>query len=159
MEALRLRADVIISMDADGSRPPHLIPSLVSKVLEGYCVAVASRYVEGGRWEAGFTRMLVSRGANMLARISTGIRLRDLTSGFRAYNPKAVEKIINEEFQTGYIYQVDILYKLRKFGCRFVEIPFVFGHRIAGRSKLSRKEVISFAKWCFRTLLRRIGGE
>jgi len=159
VEALRLRADVIVTMDADGSHPPHMIPSLVSKVLEGYCVAVASRYVEGGRWAAGFVRMLVSRGANMLARISTGIGLRDLTSGFRAYDAKAVEKIINEEFQTGYIYQVDILYKLRKFGCRFVEIPFVFGHRIAGRSKLSWKEVISFAKWCFKTLLRRIGGE
>jgi len=139
MEALRLRADVIITMNADGSHPPYMIPSLVSKVLEGYCVAVASRYVEGGRWAAGFTRMLVSRGANVLARVSTGIGLRDLTSGFRAYNAK-----------------VDIL---RKSGCSFVEIPFVFGHRVAGRSKLSWKEVISFTKWCIKTLLRRIGGE
>jgi dolichol-phosphate mannosyltransferase len=153
--ALGLGAGIIVSMDADGSHPPELVPKLVEGVLDEADVVVASRYVSGGRWAAGFRRMVVSRGANLLARLCTGLPLRDLTSGFRAYSRRAVEYLVKKEFEKGYVFQVELLYRLGRGGFRLAETPFVFGERFAGRSKLSKTEILLFLKWCLRTLLVR----
>jgi dolichol-phosphate mannosyltransferase len=154
--ALGLGAGIIVSMDADGSHPPELVPKLVEGVLDGADVVVASRYVSGGRWAAGFRRMVVSRGANLLARVCTGLPLRDLTSGFRAYSKKAIELLTQKEFEKGYVFQVELLYRLSMGGFKLVETPFTFMERIAGRSKLSKAEILFFLKWSLKTLLRRV---
>jgi dolichol-phosphate mannosyltransferase len=124
--------------------------------LDGADVVVASRYVSGGKWAAGFRRMVVSRGANLLARVCTGLPLRDLTSGFRAYSKRAVEYLVKKEFEGGYVFQVELLYRLGRGGFRLAETPFVFGERLAGRSKLGKAEVPHFLKWCLKTLLARV---
>jgi dolichol-phosphate mannosyltransferase len=154
--ALRLGAGIIVSMDADGSHPPELVPKLVEGVLDGADVVVASRYVSGGRWAAGFRRMVVSRGANLLARLCTGLPLRDLTSGFRAYSKRAVEFLIQKGFEKGYVFQVELLYRLSTGSFKLTETPFTFTERFAGRSKLSKAEALFFFKWCLKTLLRRV---
>ncbi len=155
---LKLGADVVVSMDADGSHPPEMIPVLVQRVWEGVDVAVASRYVKGGRWSAGAWRMLVSRGANFLARVCTGLDVSDATSGFRAYSRRAVELLVEKEFERGYVFQVELLYRLKRRGLRHVEVPFVFTERLAGRSKLSKTEILWFLKWCLKTFFRRVLG-
>jgi len=155
---LKLGADVVVSMDADGSHPPEMIPVLVKRVYEGVDVAVASRYVKGGRWSTGTVRMLVSRGANLLARICTGLDVSDATSGFRAYSRRAAELLVEKEFERGYVFQVELLYRLKRRGLRHVEVPFVFTERLAGRSKLSNREILWFLKWCLKTLFRRVLG-
>ncbi|MEM2973570.1 MAG: polyprenol monophosphomannose synthase [Candidatus Caldarchaeum sp.] len=157
--ALESKADVIVSMDADGSHPPELIPRLVKALGEDADVAVASRYVSGGSWSAGRGRMVVSRGANLLARVCTGVRLRDMTSGFRAYRSRAVESLIGEEFPTGYVFQVEAIYRLVRRGFKVVEIPFIFTERVSGRSKLSTVEIIRFITACLKILASRITGE
>jgi glycosyltransferase involved in cell wall biosynthesis len=155
---LKLGADVVVSMDADGSHPPEMIPVLVQRVLEGVDVAVASRYVKGGRWSAGLWRMLVSRGANLLARVCTGLDVSDATSGFRAYSRRAAELLVEREFERGYVFQVELLYRLKRKGFKHVEVPFVFTERFAGRSKLSKIEILRFLGWCLKTLFRRVLG-
>ncbi|MEM1943867.1 MAG: polyprenol monophosphomannose synthase [Candidatus Caldarchaeum sp.] len=157
--ALESKARVIVSMDADGSHPPELIPMLVKAVEEEADVAVASRYVAGGSWSAGRGRMVVSRGANLLARLCTGVRLKDMTSGFRAYSSKAVESLLEEEFPSGYVFQVDVIYRLVRRGFKVVEIPFIFTERVSGRSKLSTAEIIRFIAACLKILASRITGE
>src|SRR5262245_42456786 len=41
--------DVIITMDADNTHSPDLIPRMVMKIGEGYDLVVASRYVPGAQ--------------------------------------------------------------------------------------------------------------
>jgi len=151
-------AEVVVSMDADGSHPPEMVPALVKEVFEGADVVVASRYLPGGRWSAGMWRMLVSRGANLLARLCTGLDISDMTSGFRAYSRRAVETLVRKEFERGYVFQVELLYRLKKGGFRHAETPFVFVERVAGRSKLGKAEILRFLKWCLKTLFRRALG-
>ncbi|MEM1948187.1 MAG: polyprenol monophosphomannose synthase [Candidatus Caldarchaeum sp.] len=157
-KALGLNPEIVLSMDADGSHPAELIPKLVEAVQKGADAAVASRYSAGGKWAAGFSRMVVSRGANLLAKISTGAKVRDATSGFRAYSSRAITFLLSKPFETGYVFQVEIIHRLTKAGYKIVEVPFVFKRRETGKSKLSWKEIVHFFFWCVKTWFQRIYG-
>ena len=43
--------NIIAVMDADLQHPPELLPELLKKVEDGYDIAIASRYVDGGKVE------------------------------------------------------------------------------------------------------------
>lgn len=111
--------DIILTMDADNSHLPGLIPSMVRKVHEGYDVVIASRYQPGAR-VVGVAphRRVLSLGAGLMFRVLFPIPdVRDYTCGFRAYRAVMLKKAIdgNPEFFTeqGFTCMVDILLKLR----------------------------------------------
>jgi dolichol-phosphate mannosyltransferase len=133
-------------MDADLQQPPEVIPELVDAVRSGADVAVASRKVPGGGTQGwSFWRRTVSWGANTLARTVLGIGVKDCTSGFRALSLRAAKAIVEGELKTAdYAFQVASLFVLKKRGMKMVEIPFVFGERKIGRSKLGRGEIVRF---------------
>ena len=141
-----------VEMDADLQHPPEDIAKLLDAIWEGADAAVASRYVEGGGqlgW--GWTRRLVSRGANKLTRVVLGVEVRDTTSGFRAFNGKAVEAILEAKLPTrGFAFQAATLYLLMKRGLTVVEVPYVFQRRVRGESKLGVWEVLRFFVGVFR---------
>ncbi|MCU7788361.1 glycosyltransferase [Pyrobaculum sp. 3827-6] len=135
--------EVVVVMDADLQHPPELVPRLVEAAKRG-CLAVASRYVQGGR-VAGWplARRVTSRGAVLLARLllreARGVR--DPVSGFFAYRRDCVAGVK----PTGlYKILLDVLVQCKP-GC-VEEIPFVFGQRTRGRSKLGRRHIVDFVR-------------
>ncbi len=82
--ALELNFDLILSMDADFSHQPRSIPDLVeaSKIFD---VVLGSRYISGGGNNMGGFRLPLSIGANFMAAKLLGIKVNDLTTGFRCY--------------------------------------------------------------------------
>jgi len=153
-------AEYVCEMDADGSHPPEtLLGMLEHAERSGADVVIGSRYVPGGGWVEGpIHRVMVSRGANLLARISTGVRVRDATSGFRVIRSSALRKVIDRlsALWSGYVFQVQLLYLLHEAGCRVEEYPLRFLPRRAGKSKLGGGEIARYAFWCSRMMLRRI---
>ena len=146
-EAIREHsADVLVEMDADLQHPPEKIPELLSSLASGSEVAVASRKVPGGG-TVGWSlwRRTVSSGANLYARVMLGIPIRDCTSGFRALSKRAAQVLVESAFRAPeYYFQVASLYLLRKRGMKMVEVPFIFGERRSGRSKLGWAEFVRF---------------
>jgi len=152
-------ADVLVELDADLQQPPEKIPELVAAVNSGAGVAVASRKVTGGG-TAGWSlwRRTVSAGANYYARVVLGIPVRDCTSGFRALSRDAAQVLIEGKVQASRFYfQVASLYLLKRHGMKMVEIPFVFGERRSGKSKLSWGEIVGFFFGVIRLRLSSIG--
>lgn len=149
----------VCEMDADGSHPPEILPDMLSLAEKGrYDVVIASRYIRGGRWEEkSMVRRIISRGANILGRISTGVRANDLTSGYRVIRLDMLKRIVSRlsELHSGYVFQVELIYLLHKTGAKITEYPLIFKPRIHGESKLGRKEIISFASWCLKNMFRR----
>ena len=45
----------------------------------------------------------------------------------------------------GYAFQVESLYVYKKSGATFAEVPYFFGSRKAGKTKLASKEIFRFA--------------
>jgi dolichol-phosphate mannosyltransferase len=137
--------EVLVEMDADLQHPASLLPQLVSAISDGAGAADGSRYVEGGGisdWSRG--RRVMSRTANVYARGLLRLGVRDGTSGFRAYSREAAERVASAELPAkGYEFQVASLYYLKSH-FRIVEIPFIFGARAAGKSKLGVGEGLRF---------------
>jgi len=148
--------DVFVVMDADLQHPPEKIPELVRAIENGADVAIASRYVPGGGVENWYWyRKLISKGAIMIGRLALPrIRgVKDPVSGFFALRREVVENV--ELNPIGFKILMEILIKgnYRKV----VEVPFKFGLRKAGESKLGGKTILSYIKHVYR--LMRWSGE
>jgi dolichol-phosphate mannosyltransferase len=95
--------------------------------------------------EWGFFRRLISKGANLYARVLLDLPIRDVTSGFRAFDREAIKVLSETVFLSrGYALQVEVVYILKKMGFKVVEVPFVFGRRVYGRSKLGLGSVLEY---------------
>ena len=142
----RLGAEVLVEMDADLQHPPEKIPELVGALAGGYDVVVASRKIQGGGTvEWSLWRRAVSGGANLLARLALGLKVKDCTSGFRALNRRSAEELTRARLpDSGYSFQVASLYVLKQKGMRVTEVPFKFQTRKTGKSKMGIGEIARF---------------
>jgi dolichol-phosphate mannosyltransferase len=147
--------DLLINMDADFSHPPEVLPALLA-AAERVDVAVGSRYVAGGGVEGwGPHRHFMSRGINTYARLMLGLTTRDNSGSFRVYRVSRLREIdLNRIRAKGYAIQEEILFRCRRVGCTFEEVPFVFKDRTVGESKISWKDAVG-ALWVLLTLRLR----
>lgn len=139
--ALNEKYQYIIEMDADFSHDPRFLPKLIDTAVNEADLALGSRYVEGGgtvNW--GIGRQVISQGGSLYARSILGVKVRDLTGGFKCFNRRVLEAINLDTVQSsGYGFQIELTYRTLKKGFTVKEIPIVFEDRRVGKSKMSRK--------------------
>lgn len=143
----------IITMDADYSHNPQKIPQLVESSRGKRNLTVGSRYCNGGRvagWS--FTRRIVSRVANLVAKSILGLKPQDCTSGFRCYPTNFLRTIIGNLHSTTYEIQIETLKQAHLKGFGTEEVPILFVNRKKGKSKLSITEIRDFLLYIFRTI-------
>ena len=75
------RGDNLVFMDADGQHDPADVMRLLKKLEDGYDMVVGARSFGS---QANVQRALGNATYNRIARLMTGFRIEDLTSGFRA---------------------------------------------------------------------------
>lgn len=139
--------DPVVQMDADLSHDPADVPRLVA-ALEGADLVLGSRYVPGGgtvNW--GLARQILSRAGNAYARWTLGVRLRDLTGGFKAWRASCLAAVGPETLRAeGYAFQVEATVAALRREARVVEVPIRFTERRAGASKM-RAGIVLEAAW------------
>jgi dolichol-phosphate mannosyltransferase len=141
---LAARGEVLAVADADGQHDFALLPDLYAAVRAGANVAVGSRYVSGGSLGAlDPRRRAMSRMATRLARLPRAVRVEDPLSGFFATDRTTFETSLPALNPRGFKILLDILLHLPPEAVVH-ELPFVFGARRHGRSKLSRRVQIEF---------------
>ncbi len=131
--------DAIGQMDADFSHPPEKIVELL-QTLETCNMALGSRYVAGGKLDEKwpFWRKALSGFGNFYARTILGMRLRDVTGGFRIWKRATLTAMPLDSIRSnGYVFQVEMAYVAHKLGFTFKEIPIYFADRRWGKSKMS----------------------
>jgi dolichol-phosphate mannosyltransferase len=146
-EGLRIaRGDIVFAMDADFSHDPKYIPDFLNRMREGLDLVIGSRKIPGGGvvgWNR--RRKLVSGGANFVAHYIAGIDVSDLTSGFRAYRATMLSDLNIETIRSSsYAFQLEVTARAVKRGFKVGVVPIVFPDRRAGKSKLSRKDILDF---------------
>jgi dolichol-phosphate mannosyltransferase len=128
-----------MEMDSDFSHDPADLARLLQATRDGADVALGSRYVDGGGvsdW--GLLRRGVSQGGSWYARVVLGLRIRDLTGGFKCFRREVLEAIDLPTVRSqGYAFQVELTYRAVLAGFRVVEVPIVFRDRQLGQSKMS----------------------
>jgi dolichol-phosphate mannosyltransferase len=142
--ALADGAELILEMDCDFSHDPKDVPRLIAACEQGADLALGSRYVPGGGTENwGRGRRIVSTGGSWYARTLLGVRIRDLTGGFKCYRRRVLERIDLDAVRSkGYAFQIETTYRAIRAGFTVVEVPIVFADRTEGTSKMSRAIVI-----------------
>lgn len=141
--------DFIVTMDADLSHDPNELPKLVEACKRDSMV-VGSRYVKGGEIRGwGLYRRTVSWGANIIARVLTGVPVRDCSSGFRCYGLDLMSGLLPSLQCIGYDIQIEILSKAVRRGFNVTEKPIIFRNRATGESKLRYGDMLSFVKRVF----------
>jgi dolichol-phosphate mannosyltransferase len=146
----------VLEMDSDFSHDPAYLPRLL-EAAERADLVIGSRYVPGGGvgdWSA--LRRAISRGGSAYARLVLGVRVRDLTGGFKCFRREVLEAIdLSSVRSRGYAFQVEMTYRAIQCGFKVVEVPIVFRERRAGKSKMDRA-IVAEAVW--RVPLFRFGG-
>ncbi len=131
--------DACIEIDADFSHDPAALPSLVAPIVDGFDVAIGSRYVEGGsipKW--AWHRELLSRGGNIYASAVLGLGVRDSTAGYRCYSERILRGLDLQRIRAeGYGFQIEMTYRSKQHGAAITEVPISFVDRAAGESKMS----------------------
>ncbi len=133
--------DVAVEMDADLSHDARDLPRLLRAIEDGADLAVGSRNVAGGGVEGwGLGRHLLSKGGSLYAQLVLWVKVRDLTTGFKAYTAKALRAIDPASLRSnGYSFQIETTYRALRSGLRVVEVPIVFVDRRVGQSKMSER--------------------
>jgi len=126
------RGDYIITMDADFSHSPWIIPILYASRDEGE-VIIASRYVKSGFSHTGWFRRFLSGILNTVYRTVLDLPIKDLSSGFRLYHRRIFNEIVPTE--KNYVALQEILMKAHAHGFRIREVPFHYHPRKHGYSK------------------------
>jgi dolichol-phosphate mannosyltransferase len=146
--ALASDAELVLEMDCDFSHDPDYLPHLIAAVEEGADLALGSRYVPGGgvrNW--GLPRRVVSAGGSFYARLILGVKVRDLTGGFKCYRRAVLETIdLDAVDSKGYAFQIETTYRALRAGFTVVEVPITFADREVGGSKMS-KAIVAEAIW------------
>lgn len=139
--ALEREYEFICEMDADFSHNPDDVPRLVETVKSGEAdLAIGSRYSNGisiVNWP--LSRLILSYGANMYARLITGLPVYDTTAGFKCIHRRVLEKVdIHKIRSNGYAFQIEIHFRAWKAGFTLKEVSIIFREREEGVSKMSR---------------------
>jgi dolichol-phosphate mannosyltransferase len=138
--ALADGADLVLEMDADFSHDPADVTRLITWTSEAD-VVLGSRYARGGsivNW--GRLRRFISAGGSHYARRLLGVRVHDLTGGFKCFRREVLETLdLDAITSRGYAFQIETTYRALRAGFRVIEVPIAFVDRERGRSKMSRR--------------------
>ncbi len=151
---------VLVTMDADLSHDPAVLPKLLAGLGE-YDVMIGSRYVSGGGtkdWP--WLRKFLSKSVNLLVRTLHRLPAKDNSGGYRAYKRAYLEKVdLDHLLSAGYSFQEEMLLRCHRAGARIGETPILFADRRLGASKVNLKECArSLAMLLYLGVPRFLGG-
>jgi dolichol-phosphate mannosyltransferase len=142
----KLKPDWLMEMDGDFQHPPADIPRLVAEIDHGYDYILGSRYVQGGSIpkEWSLERKFLSVVGNLVARVLLIVpQIHDVTGGFKLSKVRGFmdefdfDKLLSRSFA----YKIHLLFYMVQKGAKVKEVPFAFGNRTSGESKIIKNEM------------------
>ncbi len=153
--------DVIVQIDADLSHDPAVLPQLIAALENGADLSIGSRYVPGGStpfWP--WRRRALSRYGNVYTEFMLHTNVHDNSAGFRAYKTETLRAVQYETTRAmGYGFQIELAYRVARWGGTVVEVPITFTDRVRGTSKMSlsvmAEEMLLISWWGIRDRIRK----
>ena len=153
--------DTVVTLESDGTADLSSL-SAMFEALKRSDIVLASVYLPGGRFtQTSATRLLLSHAANALTRSVLRMPYRTLTSFYRAYRIEALHAIQKDYLplisETGFICQVELLWKAQRCGLRIVEVSTcVFAEKRIGKSKMKINRTIKeYTRFMWKVIYRK----
>ena len=134
--AFRNGYDIVVQVDGDGQHDPSQLDSVVSPIIAGEadCV-IGSRYLPDApdrEYKTPFSRRLGMYFSTGILYLTSGLRINDTTSGFRALN-RAAFGFFATEYPVDHP-EAEALLMLHQVGFRVIERPVKMRCRDGGQS-------------------------
>jgi dolichol-phosphate mannosyltransferase len=132
-------------IDADLQHDETQLPKMLALLQSGQAeLVIGSRYIEGGSADSfNKQRAGASQLATEVAKRVLGVKVADPMSGFFMIRRDRFEQLAPQLSTQGFKILLDIIATARG-ELRTVEVPFVFGSRLHGESKLDSMVALDF---------------
>jgi dolichol-phosphate mannosyltransferase len=137
LELIDPHTDYVLIMDADLNHHPEEIGRFLKNSSQADIVVGCRSREHGLVNELPFFKRVVSGSTNWILRKAFGIPCSDVTSGFRLYSAKTIEKIRDRLVSKNFEITAELLIRAKKEGYSITEVPITFTRRPRGVSKLS----------------------
>ena len=138
------RGGVVLVQDADLEYDPRDIPTLIKPIIQGTAdVAYGSRFIGYDRFAGAWWQALANRLLTFLSNRTTGARLTDMETGYKAFTREAILGVRLTQDRFGF--EPEVTAKLARRGCRFVESPVRYVPRSFAEGKKIRFKDALFA--------------
>lgn len=125
--ALKQGFKTVLTLDADGQHEPEYIRDLLERLEDG-CDIVIGAYIE----RCSKARHI----ARYYFKLLTGLQIEDMTSGFRAYNHKAMQVIASKQATLLDYQDIGVLLMCRRSGLKIEEVQTPMNLRLSGHSRV-----------------------
>ena len=125
----------------------ELIDDMYYKILEGFDIVCASRYIKGGKRKGGpVLKNIISRIISIFFHLIYKIPTTDICNSFKIYRKGVLKNI--EITSEGFEISMEIVIKAHFAGYKITELPTIWQEREKGKSKFRLvKDGIKFVKW------------
>ena len=148
------RGEVVACIDADLQHDPSILPAMLREIERGADLVVGSRYAEAGGTDGwSFVRRAQSWIATQLAQAFMGVKLHDPMSGFFMMRKIDFLTLQDRLQPQGFKILLEIIGNSRFES--IAEVPYIFGPRKYGKSKLTSGVVFSYLRQLIRLSRRR----
>lgn len=128
--------DIAVQMDGDGQHPPLELIKIITPILNNDTdVCIGSRFIDKEGFQSSFLRRAGIKFLSALIKLRCGQTVLDCTSGYRAFNKKAIEECVNY-YPKKYPEPESALHLIKK-GIRVKEVPVIMDARDGGTSSIS----------------------
>lgn len=134
--ALEKGYDIAIQMDGDGQHDPQFVHNIVESIKKGKAdIVIGSRFIEKQGFQSTILRRVGINFLSYLIKVMTGIRIKDVTSGYRAVNRKFIE-IYASNYAQDYP-EPEAIVNAAMYNAKILEYPVIMYERLAGESSIS----------------------
>jgi glycosyltransferase involved in cell wall biosynthesis len=134
-EALRMGADVIVNIDADGQYVANEMPSLVAPIVNGKADVVLGSRFAGRIEEMPRSKKVGNRFGTWVVKRMSGIPITDAHTGYRAISRHAA---LSMNVMSSYTYTQETILQAAYKKLQVLEVPVTFNRRADGSSRLVR---------------------
>lgn len=128
--------DIVVRQDGDGQHNPDGIADLIKTLqTDGYDVVIGSRFLAGGDYGTPLGRRLGIFILSRLLSVITGQRVTDPTSGYAAFNRRAI-RLFAQVYPHDYP-EPEAIVVLHRCGLTMHEIPVQMRERQGGKSSIT----------------------
>ena len=121
LEAKKRQVDALVTFDADGQHQIQDIEKIIEPIVSGQAdVVIGSRFLDD-KTDIPKYRKIGVKVITELTNVTTGSKITDSQSGFRAYNKTVLENITPTESGMGI--STEILIRVQEKGLRITEVP------------------------------------
>jgi glycosyltransferase involved in cell wall biosynthesis len=115
-------AEIVSYMDVDLSADLAAFPAVIEHIDRGAAIAIGSRHAKSSRVERGWKRDVVSRGYNVVVKLTFGVKFSDAQCGFKAIRTEVARVLLPLVEDNGWFFDTELLILAESLGYPIGEV-------------------------------------